>query len=868
MDVFVELQILKRLARHLGATGPFDMPSELEKFGRYSYEWMFHREPPANLESETLKLFGRIILRLITDPPKYAEDNLEDHQSLPRLSLPIIRPPEKCQTKTAQAFPYEKLPTATSIRLVSIKPLEIHTIFDLFQPIECSIVVVDLKDSPAFDAVSYTWGDPSTVFDSERQVSCREDWAAPAFEILLDGKPVSVSTNLYTMLLALRRTSSDPERAFDDISFTKRFWIDALCINQAEIDEKAQQIMMMSRIYNCATCVFIWLGGQDHETGRVLQHLKNLTNLDKERIPLLDPFIVEVDMYKKLGIPAISADDWVGIYKFYNRTWFSRAWIVQEVGLAKQTVGICGLYMFRCHVLRLSLARLSSAGCIRPLRDLVERLIYGARNENQHSKTSYRKNLTKRRIFQPSAPNTPFNPNLFILMQEEGFAIGGTAYMAKIKTGIRPKPLWRIVHRFGGLQASNPRDKVYAFMGLSREHVEEGRQLVPKYGQPVEEVYLEAVRFMAGSVGGLNFLGMKELVPSSELPSWMPDFNASSSFISYVETLGIWSCASDGLNPRSFHINKKKLSVSGICCGKVLRKESYSPVNVGAIIEILEGLPETSDIWKPPVGTEWEVGDVNCAQGIHKTAKRGWTLTHQRRYEVLWRTLVSDSFDGEQPAPMNCEKLMDAYVQYSVTQALVPAICGLARNQEELDFLWQFFQASDFQAPRSLHRYDRTRTILKEAYLAQQMFLGHVQPDTRDSDLPPTFQRYERIRNTHGVKSQEFLTFFAQFGHHYQSQIDEQNSNVHTSFRQQIEMVGKVPRVLFTTDRGHLGHAKGTVQKDDEIWVLAGASIPFILRPVDEATYRLISDAYVHGIMYGEGVPDGSSDLAREISSI
>lgn len=47
---------------------------------------------------------------------------------------------------------------------------------------------------------------------------------------------------------------------------------------------------------------------------------------------------------------------------------------------------------------------------------------------------------------------------------------------------------------------------------------------------------------------------------------------------------------------------------------------------------------------------------MHNAQGIHKTAKRGWALTHQRRYEVLWRTLVSDSFRKEQPAPIICEE--------------------------------------------------------------------------------------------------------------------------------------------------------------------------------------------------------------------
>uniref|UniRef100_A0A8H7NC92 Heterokaryon incompatibility domain-containing protein n=1 Tax=Bionectria ochroleuca TaxID=29856 RepID=A0A8H7NC92_BIOOC len=553
--------------------------------------------------------------------------------------------------------------------------------------------------------MSYTWGDPLTVFDTESQVSCRKDWAAPAFEILCDGKPVSVSTNLYTMLLALRRISSNPETAVNDIRFTQRFWIDALCINQSDIDEKSQQIMMMSRIYKRATCVFIWLGGEDYETGRVVQHLANLANLanlDEGRMPLLNEFILDVDMYKELGIPPISVDDWVEIYKFCNRAWFSRAWIVQEVGLAKQTVVICGLYLFRGTAIRSSLEILKSAGCIDEMRNLVEPLIYGGRNKYQRSESRFRADLTNRRIFQPSVPNTPFDPNLFSLMLEEGFAVGGTEHWMEVKTGIRPKPLWRILNRFGGLQATDPRDKVYAFMGLSRELFEEGRQLVPKYSQPVEEVYFEAVRFMAGSVSGLNFLGIKEADSSLELPSWIPEFSALNSEISLMVAYNIRSSASDSLDPRSFHIDKKKLSVLGVFCGKVLRNEPFSLFHLGTIMELLEGIPETSDIWKPPVGTGWEVGDVDDVPGIHKTAKRGWTLTHQRRYETLWRTLVSDSCDGEQPAPMTCEKSMDLMIQSFVTRHLLGATMSLARNQEELDFLLGRFKPSKLEIHKSL----------------------------------------------------------------------------------------------------------------------------------------------------------------------
>jgi hypothetical protein len=373
---------------------------------------------------------------------------------------------------------------------------------------------------------------------------------------------------------------------------------------------------------------------------------------------------------------------------------------------------------------------------------------------------------------------------------------------------------------------------------------------------------------MAGSVSGLNFLGIKEADSSLELPSWIPDFSALNSEISLMVAYNIRSSASDSLDPRSFHIDKKKLSVLGVFGGKVLRNEPFSLFHLGTIMELLEGIPETSDIWKPPVGTGWEVGDVDDVPGIHKTAKRGWTLTHQRRYETLWRTLVSDSFDGEQPALMTCEKSMDLMIQSFVTRHLLGATMSLARNQEELDFLLGRFKPSKLEIHKSLDGYNPSKIYLKESYTAQQILFGYVRSSTRDLGFPPHFQLCEHIRNTHGVKSQEFLGVLAHICHQAQNIFNAQQLKVHKLFKRQLREMNNAPRALFTTDRGHLGHAKANVHKDDEIWVLAGASIPFILRPVDEATYHLVSDAYVHGIMYGEGVTDESSDSRREISLI
>jgi hypothetical protein len=59
---------------------------------------------------------------------------------------------------------------------------------------------------------------------------------------------------------------------------------------------------------------------------------------------------------------------------------------------------------------------------------------------------------------------------------------------------------------------------------------------------------------------------------------------------------------------------------------------------------------------------------------------------------------------------------------------------------------------------------------------------------------------------------------------------------------------------FFITTTGHMGTTSHTVQADDMAVLFAGCNLPMIIRP-DGNHYRLISPAYIHGIMQGEAWP-------------
>lgn len=64
-------------------------------------------------------------------------------------------------------------------------------------------------------------------------------------------------------------------------------------------------------------------------------------------------------------------------------------------------------------------------------------------------------------------------------------------------------------------------------------------------------------------------------------------------------------------------------------------------------------------------------------------------------------------------------------------------------------------------------------------------------------------------------------------------------------------------RTLFRTRKGYLGIGAQSLRPSDEVWVLAGASVPFILRRGEDEFYELVGEVYLHGVMHGEALEWG-----------
>jgi hypothetical protein len=107
----------------------------------------------------------------------------------------------------------------------------------VWRPISCSVIESSLDSKPEYEALSYTWGNPHYL-----------RW------ISLNGFDHHITASLVVALQYLRNAGS-----------VRKLWVDDLCINRLDSEERSHQVDQMRSIYQSASTVLAWLGPhRDH----------------------------------------------------------------------------------------------------------------------------------------------------------------------------------------------------------------------------------------------------------------------------------------------------------------------------------------------------------------------------------------------------------------------------------------------------------------------------------------------------------------------------------------------------------------------------------------------------------------------------
>lgn len=136
-----------------------------------------------------------------------------------------------------------------------IRLVHIHSAPDHETEISCSFKCVSLDDPRPYIALSYCWGSPQK-----------------SRFILLDKQKFAVTENLYEALLEFRRYN---------IMWPVGIWIDQICINQNDVEERNREVLRMLDIYRGAVRVVVWLGSASDRTAEAIKYLKRLDVLEK-----------------------------------------------------------------------------------------------------------------------------------------------------------------------------------------------------------------------------------------------------------------------------------------------------------------------------------------------------------------------------------------------------------------------------------------------------------------------------------------------------------------------------------------------------------------------------------------------------------
>ncbi|KAF1847680.1 uncharacterized protein K460DRAFT_426459 [Cucurbitaria berberidis CBS 394.84] len=512
-------------------------------------------------------------------------------------------------------------PSLREIRLLCLHPGEWN------DAIECHLQTVSLDKRPRFKAISYVWGD-------SRQKR----------PITVNDQSFATTKNLFAGLQRMR-----------DSGETRAVWADAACINQADLNERCQQVQLMGDIYSSAEEVLIWLGyggesqapseqpriyqwtGDDTDVELVNAYFEWYQNQREEknygedilgafvfiRLRAGDKHLNEMPFFDVEGKRLQARKPWPAVVRALETLnsvpWWTRVWVLQETALARKATVIYNHTTAPWDML--ARATISSQThdqfCCEDLlntRPLVEEKI-----------------ITKLRR---------------VVYDDIELLRGLRAQNKRIS-------LSQVVSQTLQRDATDIRDKVYGLLGLTTNWYMRD-PLLPDYTLGPREVFMRAsLSELKGSLSLQGLMGTTRTdVP--DVPSWVVRSSSSERWYASQES----------------RINRTSLFCASLHTvanverkGDVLVVDGFIPVDTVACIG--PAMFEATDTWVDiiTVVNVWrQMAELGNKTDRIYTRKQSWE-------EAFWRTTVNDCI-GFHPSEKSKQQKLDPNIVGTVFRRL------------------------------------------------------------------------------------------------------------------------------------------------------------------------------------------------------
>jgi hypothetical protein len=361
-----------------------------------------------------------------------------------------------------------------------------------------------------YGCLSYFWGDAKVT--KPIQVNYSEKSSRESNGLVTSQTTFNITTNLEAALRVLRSTLSRPV-----------LWADAICIDQSDDKERSSQVALMAEIYSQAVQTIVWLGESDQTVKMVFEFADLLTKMERNANEV-DPSTKAAGILcgrlrpltkgqLRFSDEEVTSDDFYkmrwGIQALLARPFFRRVWVLQEVGLAltKDIVVHCGSSLiWWATFLNLTSFEWRAAAYQGHLPIDIDR---------------------DRRLGLP-AHNPAMAPDAHHVLPEMW------SYMRDHCSNTKRGNILDLIIRRQEFQAKNPRDQVYAMLGLAREcqdreNLHSG--FIPDYSLSIKEVYTRFTRAVIETLQNVIVLSAIDTFGSSPtrekrgMPSWVPEYD-------------------------------------------------------------------------------------------------------------------------------------------------------------------------------------------------------------------------------------------------------------------------------------------------------------------------------------------------------